>query len=48
MPRVVVGVIGPGSAASRDDCALARELGALVIFAGVLLDGLRGRGRAAV
>lgn len=42
MPRVVVGVIGPGAAASLDDCTLACELGALVAREGwVLLTGGR-------
>ena len=45
MPRVVVGVIGPGAAASLDDCILARELGALVAREGwVLLTGGRAQG----
>ena len=45
MPRVVVGVIGPGAAASLDDCILARELGALVAREGwVLLTGGRSEG----
>ena len=45
MARVVVGVIGPGTGASGDDCALARELGGLVAREGwVLLTGGRALG----
>jgi uncharacterized protein (TIGR00725 family) len=45
MPKVVVGVVGPGSGASGDDCALAHELGALVAREGwALLTGGRAEG----
>jgi uncharacterized protein (TIGR00725 family) len=45
MPRVIVGVVGPGAGASDDDRNLAWELGALVAREGwVLLTGGRAQG----
>lgn len=45
MRKTVVGVMGPGEGATRDDVRVARELGALVAAEGwVLVTGGRARG----
>lgn len=45
MAKIVIGIMGPGEGATRDDCQLARELGQLIALEGwVLLTGGRSHG----